>query len=147
MNLVVSGEICLAGHDSALGRRASAAVGPGRFEQRPHHPAARPAGERCSAERKRTRRCLPPRDDLSRFQEIVESRPALTRIALLHFDQVQHRDYGIDFFTTLRYLATERRKIVLLIQSRAAVRFAVATRRATLRSQLDSKTVELRGRT
>ena len=85
-------------------------------------------------------------DDLSRFQEIVEARPGLTRVALLHFDVVIHRTYGIDLFSTLRYLASERRKIVLLVQSRQPFDSLLPPDAATLRSWLDLKTVELLGR-
>ena len=83
-----------------------------------------------------------PPEDLGRFQEVVESRPARTRIALLHFDLVRQRNYGIDFFTTLRYLASERRKIVLLIHSRQPFDSLLPADAPTLHSGLDLKKVE-----
>ncbi|MCY2987081.1 MAG: toll/interleukin-1 receptor domain-containing protein [Planctomycetota bacterium] len=87
-----------------------------------------------------------PPDDLSRLQEIIESRPGLTRIALLHFDLVRQRNYGIDLFSTLRFLVGERRKIALLIESRQPFDSLLPPDAPTLRSWLDLKTVELRGR-
>jgi hypothetical protein len=64
----------------------------------------------------------------------------------LHFDVVVPRNYGIDLFSTLRYLASERRKIALLVQSRQPFDSLLPPDAATLRSWLDLKTVELRGR-
>ncbi len=87
-----------------------------------------------------------PPDDLSRFQAIVESRPTVTRIALLHFDLVAQRNYGIDLFSTLRFLISERRKLALLIQSRQPFDSLLPADAPTLRSWLDLKTVEFRGR-
>jgi len=88
----------------------------------------------------------PPPHDLSRFQEIVESRTAPTRIALVHFDLVAQRNYGIDLFSTVRYLASERRKLVLLIQSRQPFDVLLPPDSPTLTSWLDLKRVKLRGR-
>ncbi len=41
-------------------------------------------------------------------------------LVLRHFDHVLHRPhYGVDFFSTLRYLMTEEKKLLLLFHSRA----------------------------
>ena len=83
--------------------------------------------------------------DLVEFQRRLIS-GARRCIALLHFDQVQHRDYGIDLFTTLRYLVTEERKLVLLIQSRTPFGSLLHSEQQNILSHLDIATVELRGR-
>ena len=65
---------------------------------------------------------------------------------MIHFDQVQHRDFGVDYFTTLRYLVTEQRKLMLLIQSRAPFETLLRAEERSILSHLDIATVELRGR-
>ncbi|MCY2987082.1 MAG: toll/interleukin-1 receptor domain-containing protein [Planctomycetota bacterium] len=54
--------------------------------------------------------------DLSKFSEALKSRePSL--VALKHFDNVCHRDYGAELPKTLRHLIKDARKLVLLTQS------------------------------
>ncbi len=56
--------------------------------------------------------------DLVVLDSALSARP-LSRLALLHLDHVAHRsNYGVDLFSTLRYLVMESRKLVLLAQSR-----------------------------
>ena len=90
---------------------------------------------------------IPPAPhDLAEFQRVLESRVKQSRVALIHFDQVQHRDYGADYFTTLRYLVTEMRKLVLIIQSRALFQALLRPEARLILSHLDIKNVDLKGR-
>ena len=88
-------------------------------------------------------------NDLVALDRIGE-RDTVSRVALLHFDNIARRNYGPDLFSSLRYLVMERRKLVLVIGSRSPFE--------TLLSQppflpsdyssshnIDFKTVELRG--
>lgn len=63
---------------------------------------------------------VPPEpNDLVELGRAFEARTKPVRLALLHFDMVkQRRQYEIDLFSALRFLITEKRKLVLLIQSR-----------------------------
>lgn len=66
-------------------------------------------------------------------------------LALTHFDLAAHRKtYGVDLFASLRYLTMELRKLVLLVQSRTP--FAALLPDGHPLSEIDIKTVELRGR-
>ena len=60
-------------------------------------------------------------DDLVEFDRRFDTLPA-TRLALTHFDIVgtpeRQRAYGDDLFAALRHLATERRKLSLLVVSK-----------------------------
>lgn len=68
-----------------------------------------------------------------------------SRLVLTHFDLVAHRPaYGVDFFAALRYLVTESRQLVLLIQSRRP--FATLLPAGHPLSESGLQTVELRGR-
>ena len=90
---------------------------------------------------------IPPAPcDLAEFQRLLESRVGQSRVALIHFDQVQHRDYGADYFTTLRHLVTEKKKLVVLIQSRAPFQALLRPDSRLILSHLDVKNVELKGR-
>lgn len=90
---------------------------------------------------------LPPIPrDLAGFQQTLEARPGPSRVALTHFDHVRHRDYRTDYFTTLRHLVTEKRKLTLLIQSRAPFTALLDADASSIMSQLAIKTVELKGR-
>jgi hypothetical protein len=91
-------------------------------------------------------RIPPAPGDLAAFQRELESRAAPSRVALIHFDQTQHRDYGADYFTTLRYMVTEKRKLLLLIQSRAPFQALLKPDARSILSQLDIKSMELKGR-
>lgn len=62
-------------------------------------------------------------EDLVRFSEIIEQRPHRTYAALIHFHRIATRnDYKDDYdlFGALRNLVTEKRKLILLLQSRFA---------------------------
>ena len=64
---------------------------------------------------------LPPRPrDLMRFAELMDDLPH-GWLALQHFDAVGTRqsEYTIELFRELRYRATTRRKLTLLLQSRS----------------------------
>jgi hypothetical protein len=64
---------------------------------------------------------LPPRPyDLERFAELMDDLPH-GWLALQHFDAVGARqaEYTIELFRELRYRATTRRKLTLLLQSRS----------------------------
>jgi hypothetical protein len=64
---------------------------------------------------------LPPRPhDLVRFAELMDGLPH-GWLALQHFDAVGARqsEYTIELFRELRYRATARRTLTLLLQSRA----------------------------
>jgi hypothetical protein len=90
-------------------------------------------------------RLVQRRDDLPEFGRIVESLQR-SRLALLHFDMVRHRRaaYDVNLFRSLRYLVTDQRKLVLLIQSRSPL--SVLRPRDESNSHLDAITVELKGR-
>ncbi|MBI1924513.1 toll/interleukin-1 receptor domain-containing protein [Candidatus Poribacteria bacterium] len=82
--------------------------------------------------------------DLVVLDRMLSAR-SLSRLALLHFDLVNFRPhYGIDLFSTLRYLLMESRKLVLLAQSRTP--FAALLPQNHPLSTIDMKTVELKGR-
>ncbi len=63
---------------------------------------------------------VPPEpNDLVALGHAFETRASSARLALLHFDMVQQRQqYEVDLFSALRFLMTEKRKLVLLIHSR-----------------------------
>jgi hypothetical protein len=84
--------------------------------------------------------------DLARFQEIIEARPGVTLLVLKHFDLARYREYGIDFLSTLRYLVTEVRKLVVLIQSRTPFLSLVPEEHRVVLSSLILEHIELRGR-
>ena len=56
--------------------------------------------------------------DLPALQKAFDSARHAYNLALLHFDHVERRGYGPDLFAALRYLVTESRKLVLLLESR-----------------------------
>ena len=88
---------------------------------------------------------VPPEpEDLAVLGRMLEER-AVSRVALTHFDLAAHRDtYGINLFSSLRYLLMESRKLVLLVQSHKP--FATLLPEGHPLSTIDVKTVELRGR-
>jgi hypothetical protein len=84
-------------------------------------------------------------EDLPHLGEIIEAR-SVTLLALIHFDLVAARPhYALDFFSTLRHLMMDTKKLVLLIQSRD--HFANLLPANNPLSDIDIKTVELRGTT
>jgi hypothetical protein len=81
--------------------------------------------------------------DLGELDRVIKARP-LSRLALLNFDHVNHRyDDRIDLFSALRFLIMDVRKLVLLAQSKTP--FAALLPRNHPFSQIDLKTVELKG--
>ncbi len=82
-------------------------------------------------------------DDLPALGRVLEARSAPAYLALTHFDLAAYRpSYDVNLFSSLRYLMMEKRKLVLLIQSRAP--FDVLLPRDHPLSQMDLKTVELK---
>lgn len=87
-----------------------------------------------------------PPEDLVTFGRALQSRKRPGRIALVHFDHAARRDsYGLDFFSSLRYLAMEARVLTLLIQSREPFAALLPTGHP-LSSEMGFATVFLRGR-
>jgi hypothetical protein len=87
-----------------------------------------------------------PPDDLADLDRFVMAAEREVRLALLHFDVVKGRVHGYkpDLFSALKHLV-DKRKLVLLVESRAP--FATLLPPGNLLSQVQMKTVELRGRT
>jgi hypothetical protein len=56
--------------------------------------------------------------DLAAMDKFLHTKKSASRLALIHFDRVGERNYGSDFFASLRYVTTEARKLVLLVESR-----------------------------
>lgn len=79
----------------------------------------------------------------------IAERDTVSRLALLHVDNIVQRKYGPDLFSSLRYLTMDQRKLVLIIVSRSP--FAALLAQTPLMpadyssSPIDVKTVELRG--
>jgi hypothetical protein len=90
---------------------------------------------------------VPPEpEDLVTLGQVFERRPNPTQIALIDFDMVAHRkQYEVDFFSSLRYLITVNRKLILLIQSRNPF-IKLLPANHPLSSITNLKTVELHGR-
>lgn len=92
---------------------------------------------------------VPPKpEDLVTLAQTLSMRSNPAQIALLHFDMVmQHEDYknDVELFAALRNLVTEKRKLILLIHSRAHFGELLPTNHP-LSSITDLKTVELHGR-
>ncbi len=87
---------------------------------------------------------VPPEpEDLGVLGRVLDER-TVSRVALTHFDLARYRDsYGVDLFSSLRYLLMESRKLVLLVQSKKP--FATLLPDNHPLSMIDVKTVELRG--
>lgn len=88
---------------------------------------------------------VPPEpEDLVALDRFLSARRR-SRLALTHFDMTAHRPaYGVDLFAALRYLVTESRQLVLLVQSRRP--FATLLPVGHPLSESGLQTVELRGR-
>jgi hypothetical protein len=82
-------------------------------------------------------------EDLAELARVLgDLRPV--QIAMRHFDEVRQRPYGVDFFSTLRWLVMEPpRPLVLLVQSYTP--FGALLPRDHPLSAIDIKTVELTG--
>lgn len=88
--------------------------------------------------------------DLVTLAQVFAQNPAATSIALIHFDIVADRTqrnphYNVDLFAAWRDLITEKRKLILLIQSHAHF-LQLLPNNHPLSSITDLKTVELHGR-
>ncbi|MGR9107376.1 MAG: toll/interleukin-1 receptor domain-containing protein [Gammaproteobacteria bacterium] len=83
--------------------------------------------------------------DLAAFNKWFDGHSRV-RLCLRHFDFVRHRhaDYGLDLYTTLRHLNMITRQLVLLVQSKTP--FGALLPPDNPLSEMDIKTVELRGR-
>jgi hypothetical protein len=90
--------------------------------------------------------CPPAPRSLIDFQCELLARPSVSRVALTHFDMVTLRGYDVNFFTTLRYLVTDARKLVLLVESRAPIMTLLPQGLQTGGSPLVVQNVRLRGR-
>lgn len=90
---------------------------------------------------------VPPEpEDLVTLTKYFEQRPTSARLALTHFDMVVYRpNYEVNLFAALRHLISDRRKLVLLIHSRAHF-IELLPKDHPLSSITDLKTVELHGR-
>ncbi len=87
-----------------------------------------------------------PPEDLVTFGLALRARTKPGRIALVHFDHAARRDsYGLDFFSSLRYLAMEARALTLLVQSREPFATLLPPGHP-LSSEMGFETVFLRGR-
>lgn len=91
------------------------------------------------------------REELVMLKQALSGRP-MTRLALLHFDLVQHhKHYDVPFFAALRHLTMDHaldgtpRRLVVLIQSRKP--FLTLLPREHPLSEIQLTTVGLRGRT
>ncbi len=63
----------------------------------------------------------PPPDDLPFLADAFENGPRC-HLMLTHFDMVKHHNhYGLDLFSSLRWLVMDAKKVVLLAQSRAPI--------------------------
>jgi hypothetical protein len=83
-------------------------------------------------------------DDLAELDRVILAGDQST-VCLIHFDQVSDRPhYGADLFAALRYLMMDARRLVLLVESRTP--FAALLPRDHPLSEIDIRTVELRGR-
>lgn len=89
-----------------------------------------------------TRR-VPSEEDLIELHNALSARD-MSHIAMLRLDHATHRNYGVDLFSTLRFLIMESRKLTLLAQSRQ--HFSQLLPQDHPLSAIDLKTVELNGR-
>jgi hypothetical protein len=80
-------------------------------------------------------------ETLAVFERVLEARDH-SWLALKHFDQARDRKYGNDFFSSLRFLITEKKRLTLLVESRAAFASCLPVNHAL--SFLELETVELR---
>jgi len=83
-------------------------------------------------------------EDLVTLDHFLSARPH-SRLALTHFDLAAFRPlYGVDLFSSLRFLVTESRKLTLLVQSRRP--FVSLLPAGHPLSESGLQTVELQGR-
>lgn len=85
-------------------------------------------------------------EDLVALGRVLSLKDSQSRLVIKHFHEViNRRYYDIEFFSSLRYLITESRKLVLLIQSRIPF-IELLPHDHPLSSITNLKTIELRGR-
>jgi hypothetical protein len=82
-------------------------------------------------------------EDLAVLHDRLSDLPG-TRLCLRHFDRVADRDYGLDFFSALKYLVMDSRKPVLLLESRVPYISLLPANNSL--TKLQAKLVELKGR-
>ncbi len=89
----------------------------------------------------------PEPEDLVTLDRVMSERPGPAIIAMVRFDIIAYREkrYELDFFATLRDLVTEKRKIILLVQSRSHFNELLPADHP-LSSITNLKTVELKGK-
>jgi hypothetical protein len=83
-------------------------------------------------------------DDLAVFERILLARKEVARVALIRFDLTANRpiEYDVNLFASLRYLLTDARKLVLLVESR--IPFDALLPKDHPLSTIDIKTIILR---
>jgi hypothetical protein len=82
-------------------------------------------------------------EDLIELDGALSARQ-MSYVAMLRLDHATHRNYGVDFFSALRFLIMESRKLALLVESRQ--HFSQLLPQDHPLSAIDLKTVELTGR-
>src|ERR1035437_6126848 len=82
-------------------------------------------------------------EDLAVLHNRLSDLPG-TRLCFRHFDRVAERAYGLDFFSALKFLVMDCRKLVLLIESRAPYTSLLPANNSLTKLQM--KLVELKGR-
>ncbi len=89
----------------------------------------------------------PESDELVFLDRVLVEHAGPVLMAMVHFDMVAYRDktYGMDFFSALRDLVAEKRKLILLIQSRSHFNELLPADHP-LSSITNLKTVELKGK-
>lgn len=82
-------------------------------------------------------------EHLAEFERLLEAAPA-TILALMHFDIALKRKYTEDLYHSFRHLVMNKRKLTLLVESRAP--FATLLPKNHALSFLEMETVELGGK-
>jgi hypothetical protein len=83
-------------------------------------------------------------EDLGVLHNRLSDLPGRTTLCVRHFDRVADRRYGLDFFSSLKHLVMDCRKLVLLIESRAPLISLLPANNSL--TKLQAKLVELKGR-
>jgi hypothetical protein len=86
---------------------------------------------------------VPKDEDLAVLHDRLTDLPG-TILCLRHFDRVAARDYGKDFYSALKYLVMDSRKLVLLLESRAPYTSLLPADNTL--TKLQAQLVELKGR-
>ena len=86
-------------------------------------------------------------EDLVTLDQLLSKSSTPLILTMQHFDYAKHREqeYGIDLFAALRDLVTEKRKLVMLIQSRTALQRLLPADHP-MSSELTTMLVELKGK-